>query len=204
MAKVYVTRVLAQQALDLLRSQAEVTVWPDPDQPPPHAEIVRQVREADGLLCLLTDRIDAEVMDAAARLKIISTCAVGYDNIDVAAATARGLLVCNTPGVLTEATADLTWALLLATARRVTEAERYLRAGKWKSWSPQLLLGLELHGATLGIIGFGRIGQAVARRAQGLRDACLIPRAHTASPRPSRNWGPSTRTWKRCCRSRIS
>jgi len=174
MPKVYVTRPIAEQALDMIRRQAEVTLWSDPDRPPPHAELVRGVRDADGLLCLLTDQVDAEVIAAGERLKVISTHAVGYDNIDVAAATARGIPVCNTPGVLTEATADLTWALIMAAARRVTEAERYLRAGKWKSWSPQLLLGLEVHRATLGIVGLGRIGQAVARRARGfdLRVLC--------------------------------
>jgi len=180
-SKVYVTRPIAEEALALLRSQAEVALWPDPDVPPPHEEIVRQVREADGLVCLLTDRIDAEVIAAGERLRVISTVAVGYDNIDVAAATARRIPVCNTPGVLTEATADLTWALLMAAARRVTEAERYLRAGRWKSWSPQLLLGQDVHGATLGLIGLGRIGQAVARRARGFAMRVLY---HSATRKP--------------------
>ncbi len=181
MSKVYVTRPIAEEALALLRSQAEVALWPDPDVPPPHEEIVRQVREADGLVCLLTDRIDAEVIAAGERLRVISIMAVGYDNIDVAAATTRHIPVCNTPGVLTEATADLTWALLMVAARRVTEAERYLRAGRWKSWSPQLLLGQDVHGATLGIIGLGRIGQAVARRARGFAMRVLY---HSATRKP--------------------
>lgn len=165
--RVYITRPIAEEAVALVRAVAEVTVWPEAEVPAPPEEILRQVREADGLLCLLTDRIDAALIAAGARLRVISTCAVGYDNIDVAAATARGVLVCNTPGVLTETTADLTWALIMAAARRVAEGDRYLRAGKWKSWSPQLLLGQEVWGATLGIIGFGRIGQAVGRRARG-------------------------------------
>jgi len=165
--KVYVTRPLADQALAELREEAEVTVWPDPEAPPPHEEMVRSVREADGLLCLLTDSVDAEVIAAGKRLRVISNCAVGYDNVDVAAATARRVMVCNTPGVLTETTADLAWALMMAAARRLCQADRYLRAGRWRSWSPQLLLGQDVYGATLGIIGFGRIGQAMARRAQG-------------------------------------
>jgi len=187
-SKVYVTRPMAEEALALLRSQAEVALWPDPDLPPPHEEIVRQVREADGLVCLLTDWIDAEVIAAGARLRVISTVAVGYDNIDVAAATARRIPVCNTPGVLTEATADLTWALLMAAARRVTEAERYLRAGRWKSWSPQLLLGQDVYGATLGLIGLGRIGQAVARRARGF-DMRVLYHSATRKPEVERELG---------------
>jgi glyoxylate reductase len=179
---------MAEEALALLRSQAEVALWPDPDLPPPHEEIVRQVREADGLVCLLTDWIDAEVIAAGARLRVISTVAVGYDNIDVAAATARRIPVCNTPGVLTEATADLTWALLMAAARRVTEAERYLRAGRWRSWSPQLLLGQDVYGATLGLIGLGRIGQAVARRARGF-DMRVLYHSATRKPEVERELG---------------
>jgi len=165
--KVYVTRLIAEEALAAVRAAAEVTVWPEPDLPPPHEVIVREVAGVDGLLCLLTDRIDAEVIAAGENLQVISNFAVGYDNIDVAAATGRGILVCTTPGVLTETTADLAWALLMAAARRVGEADRYLRAGKWRSWSPQLMLGHDIHGATLGIVGLGRIGQAVARRAKG-------------------------------------
>ena len=167
MDKVYVTRLIAEEALAAVRAAAEVTVWPEPDLPPPHEVIVREVAGVDGLLCLLTDRIDAEVIAAGENLQVISNFAVGYDNIDVAAATGRGILVCTTPGVLTETTADLAWALLMAAARRVGEADRYLRAGKWRSWSPQLMLGHDIHGATLGIVGLGRIGQAVARRAKG-------------------------------------
>jgi glyoxylate reductase len=167
LGKVYITRPIAEEAVEMIRSHADANIWPQPEVPPPHDEIVRQVRDADGLLCLLTDPIDTEVIAAARKLRVISTYAVGYDNVDVAAATARGILVCNTPGVLTETTADLAWALIMAAARRISEADRYLRAGRWQSWSPQLLLGQDVFGATLGIVGFGRIGQAVARRAQG-------------------------------------
>lgn len=167
MARVYVTRAIADEALARIRAEAEVSLWPDRDAPPPREVLLREARGADGLLCLLTDDVDAEVIEAGERLRVISNYAVGYNNIDVAAATARRILVCNTPGVLTETTADLAWALLMAAARRVVEGDRYLRAGKWRSWSPQLMLGQDVHGATLGIVGFGRIGQAVARRARG-------------------------------------
>jgi glyoxylate reductase len=165
--KVYVTRPIAEEALAMLRREAEVILWPEPEVPPSHDEIVRGVAEAEGLLCLLTDPIDREVIEAGRRLRVISTYAVGFDNIDLAAASARGILVCNTPGVLTETTADLAWALMMAAARRIPESDRYVRAGRWRSWSPQILLGHDLHGATLGIVGFGRIGQAMARRAVG-------------------------------------
>lgn len=166
--RVYITRPVAEKAVEMLRGVAEVSIWPEPDVPPPYEVVTEAARESDGLLCLLTDRIDAGLMDAAAgRLRVVSTCAVGYDNIDVPAATARGIMVCNTPGVLTETTADLAWSLIMSAGRRIVEGDRYLRAGKWKSWSPQLMLGQDIHAATLGIIGFGRIGQAVARRARG-------------------------------------
>jgi len=166
-AKVYVTRPIAEEALASIRAEAEMELWPDPDAPPPRDVLLREVRSVDGLLCLLTDPIDAEVIQAGERLRVISNYAVGYDNIDVPAATARGILVCNTPGVLTETTADLAWALLMAAARRLIEADGYLRAARWRSWSPELMLGQDVHGAALGIVGLGRIGQAVARRAQG-------------------------------------
>jgi glyoxylate reductase len=166
-AKVYVTRPIAEEALASIRAETEMELWPDPDAPPPRDVLLREVQSADGLLCLLTDTVDAELIQTGERLRVISNYAVGYDNIDVPAATARGILVCNTPGVLTETTADLAWALLMGAARRLVEADGYLRAGRWRSWSPQLMLGQDVHGATLGIVGFGRIGQAVARRAQG-------------------------------------
>ena len=167
MNKVYITRPLAEEAISTIRAEAEVVVWPEPERPPGRDALMEQVRGVDGLLCLLTDRIDAEVIGAADKLRVISNYAVGHDNIDVAAASARKILVCNTPGILTETTADLAWALIMAAARRVVQADGYLRAGKWQSWSPQLMLGQDIHGATLGLVGLGRIGQAVARRAKG-------------------------------------
>lgn len=164
--KVYVTRKIPQSALDLLKD-FEVSVFSEEDEVVPREVLLREVRQADGLLCLLTEKIDRELLDAAPRLKIVANMAVGYDNIDVPACTERKVLVTNTPGVLTEATADLAFALLLATARRIPESERFLRDGKWKTWSPMLLTGQEVYGATLGILGLGRIGSAVARRAKG-------------------------------------
>jgi glyoxylate reductase len=164
--KVFVTRIIPEKGLALVRDFCDADIWQD-ELPPPHDEIIRRVKDVDGLLSLLTDKIDASVMDAAPHLKVISNMAVGVDNVDVASATARKLPVGNTPGVLTDATADHAFALLMSAARRIVEAEKFLRAGKWKTWGPQLLLGSDFVGATLGIIGFGRIGQAVAKRAQG-------------------------------------
>jgi glyoxylate reductase len=164
--RVFVTRRLPGDALDRLAQHAEVDLWPG-DLPPPYDELHRRTAAADALICLLTDRIDAALIDAAPRLRVISAVAVGYDNIDLAAATARAIPIGNTPGVLTETTADLAFALMLAVARRITEADRFVRDGKWQTWDPDLLLGYDVYGATLGIIGYGKIGQAVARRAAG-------------------------------------
>jgi glyoxylate reductase len=164
--KVFVTRLIPEKGLALVRDFCDADIWPD-EVPPSRAVILERVRGADGLLSLLTDTIDSEVMDAAPRLKVISNMAVGVDNVDVTAATARKLPVGNTPGVLTDATADMALALLMAAARRIVEGEKYVRDGKWTTWNPRLLLGADFVGATLGIIGFGRIGQAVAKRARG-------------------------------------
>lgn len=164
--RVFVTRRLPGGALERLALETKIDLWPG-DMPPPHATLVEHASEADGIICLLTDRIDAALLSATPRLRVISNVAVGYDNIDVVAAAARGIAVGNTPGVLTETTADLTFALILAAARRVVEGDRFVREGSWQTWDPSLLLGHDVHGATLGIIGFGKIGQAVARRAQG-------------------------------------
>jgi glyoxylate reductase len=165
--KVFVTRIIRDEGLDLVGEACQMDIWLD-ELPPSREALMEHVCGVDGLLCLLTDRIDAEVMDAAgAGLRVISNHAVGFDNIDVAAATARGIPVGNTPGILTDATADMTFALMMAAGRRVVEAEKYLRQGKWKTWGPSILLGVDFAGATLGIVGYGRIGQAVARRASG-------------------------------------
>jgi lactate dehydrogenase-like 2-hydroxyacid dehydrogenase len=166
MAKIFVTRQIAPEALDLIAAQADLRLWEE-DRPIPRDVLLREVADVDGLLTMLTDRIDGELLDAAPNLKVVSNMAVGYDNIDVPACRARGVAVGNTPDVLTEATADLAWALLLSAARRLPEGERYVARGQWKTWSPSLLLGTDVYGKTLGIIGLGRIGAAVARRAAG-------------------------------------
>ncbi len=163
---VYVTRRIPDAGLDRLRDACRVVLWED-ELPPPYEVLREETARADGLLCLLSDRVDAALLDAAPGLRVISQMAVGYDNIDVRAATARGLPVGHTPGVLTETTADFAFALLMAAARRVSEGERFVRAGRWRTWGPTLLMGQDIHGATLGIVGMGRIGQAMARRASG-------------------------------------
>ncbi len=161
------TRIIPNKGLDIVRDFCEVDLWQD-ELPPSRDEMLKHVQGVDGLLSLLTDRVDGEVMDAAGeQLKVISNHAVGFDNIDVQAATARKIPVGNTPGVLTDATADFAFALLMAVARRIPEAERYVHDRKWKTWGPMLLLGADIKGTTLGLVGFGRIGQAMARRASG-------------------------------------
>ena len=166
-SRVFVTRIIRNKGLELVKDNCQADIWPE-ELPPGRETLLERVRGVDGLLCLLTDRIDGEVMDTAGPgLKVISNHAVGFDNIDVAAATERGIPVGNTPGILTDATADMAFALMMAAGRRVVEAEKFLRAGKWKTWGPSMLLGVDFAGATLGIIGFGRIGQAVAKRATG-------------------------------------
>jgi len=164
--RVYVTRLLPKGALDRISSFCDAKVW-DGELPPPRNVLMENVTEADGLLSLLTDKIDAELMSNAHKLRVISNCAVGFDNIDISEATKRGIIVGNTPGVLTDTTADFTFALILSAARRVVEGDKVVRAGKWETWGPMILLGLDVHGATLGIIGLGRIGVAVAKRAKG-------------------------------------
>jgi glyoxylate reductase len=165
--RVFITRAIPDKGLDIIKDFCDVGLWLD-ELPPGREDLLQRVRGIDGLLCLLTEKIDAEVMDVAGpQLKVISNFAVGFDNIDVHAATVRKIPVGNTPDVLTDATADLAFALMMAMARRIPEAERYVHEGKWKTWSPMALLGVDLKGGTLGLIGFGRIGKAMARRASG-------------------------------------
>ncbi len=165
--KVFVTREIPERGLSKIREHFEVDLWTD-EAPPPKDVIIERVRDVDALVSLLTDPIDAEVFDAAPKLRIVSQYAVGYDNIDIEEATKRGIYVTNTPGVLTETVADFTFALMLAVARRVVEADRYVREGRWKvAWHPLMMLGSDVYGRTLGIVGMGRIGSAVARRAKG-------------------------------------
>ena len=185
MPRVFVTRELPGDQFAALRSdpQFQLDIWPG-DFPPPREDLLDRVRGIDGLLCLITDRIDAAVLAAAgAQLRVVSQMAVGVDNVDVAACTARGIPVGNTPGVLTETTADIAWALILAAARRVVESAEFVKRGDWKTWGPLLMAGVDVHDRTLGVVGFGQIGQAVARRAQGFGMRTLY---WNRTPRPER------------------
>lgn len=171
--KVFVTRELPPTAFKRLAEHCEAEVWEE-FLPPDYAVIRDKIGGLDGLLCLLTDLIDAPLMDAAPQIKVISNLAVGYDNIDIAAASQRGIPIGNTPGVLNETTADFAFALLMATARRIPEARQYIQDGNWLTWHPTVLSGQDVFGATLGIIGCGRIGAAVMRRAQGFDMRVLV------------------------------
>ncbi len=172
MARCFVTRALPGPALDRLRARHEVEVWPE-RLPPPYEDLAARAAGAEGLLTLLTDRVDAALIEHCPGLRAISNYAVGYDNIDVEAAAARGIAVGNTPDVLTEATADLTFALLLAAARKLPEAMSAVARGDWVTWEPGRFLGASVDGAVLGIVGMGRIGRAVARRAAGFEMTVL-------------------------------
>lgn len=165
--KVFVTRQIPEKGFELVKDFCDVDLWTG-DMPPSRDELLQRARGMDGVLSLLTDSIDGEAMDAIGpQLKVISNFAVGFDNIDIAAATARKIPVGNTPDVLTDATADFSFALMMSAGRHILEGDRYVREGKWKTWNPMLFLGMEMKGATLGLVGFGRIGKAMARRAVG-------------------------------------
>ena len=167
MSKVHVTRPIPQAALDFLRNEGLDVTCPTEDGLPDRDEMLRSVEDADAVLSVLTERIDVEVFQRAARLKVVSNMAVGFDNIDVREATQRGIAVCNTPGVLTNTTADFAWALLMAVARRVVECHQFVEDKHWQWWGPKLMMGADVHHKTLGVVGYGKIGQAVARRAKG-------------------------------------
>lgn len=182
--RVFLTRLILDSGLELVRDFCDAEVWPE-ELPPSRQEILKHVLGVEGLLCLLTDRIDEGIMEAAGPgLKIISNHAVGVDNVDVAAATARGIPVGNTPGILTDATADMAFALLLAASRRVVEGAHLVKAGGWKTWGPGFMLGADLAGSTLGIVGYGRIGRAVARRASGFGMRIIFTDPSPAQPEP--------------------
>jgi len=179
--KVYITRELPERGLNIIRKYFDVEVWPD-YAPPPKSVIIDEVKDVDALGSLLSDKIDIEVFNAAAKLKIVSQLAVGFDNIDITEATKRGIYVTNTPEVLTDTTADFAWSLLMAVARRIVEADKYVRTGQWKvSWHPAMLAGRDIHHATIGVVGAGRIGYAVAQRAKGFDMKILF---YDVVPRP--------------------
>lgn len=174
MSKIVVTRMIPESGIMMLKERCDVTIWPN-ELPPNREELLEMVKGADGILSKLSDKIDAEVLDAAGpQLKVVANYAVGYDNIDLNAAKLRGVKVGNTPGVLTETTADLAWALLMAASRRIVEGHQYVLDGNWKTWGPRLLQGYDLYGKTLGIVGFGRIGKAMARRGKGFNMKVLF------------------------------
>jgi glyoxylate reductase len=180
--RVFITRPIAEAAMRRLAESARVDLWDD-EMPPPHDELLARCRQADAVLSMVTDRFDAALLDSLPRLGAISNLGVGVDNIDLAAATRAGVAVGHTPGTLTETTADLAFALLMAAARRIAEADRYVRAGRWKTWGPKVMLGRDVYGATLGIIGWGAVGQAVARRAAGFGMRVLyLPGPHQPAP----------------------
>jgi glyoxylate reductase len=163
---VYITRRIPTEAVDVLRGVAEVRQW-DNDDPIPRDVLLRDAADAEALFPMITERIDDEMLDHAPRLRIVGNMAVGYDNVDVAACTRRRVLVTNTPDVLTETSADLAFALIMSIGRGIVQGDRYVRRGEWKIWGPLLHLTPDIHSSTLGIVGLGRIGQAVARRARG-------------------------------------
>jgi glyoxylate reductase len=179
--KIYVTRELPERGLKIIKQHFETDVWPE-YAPPPKKTIIEKAKNVDALATLLSDKIDAEVYNAAPKLKIVSQLAVGFDNIDHAEATKRGIYVTNTPEVLTDTTADFAWALLMAVARRVVEADKYVRTGQWKvGWHPAMLTGRDVFGTTIGIVGAGRIGYAMAKRALGFDMKVLF---YDVIPRP--------------------
>ena len=187
--RVLVTRVIPDEGLDPVREACDVDLWTE-ELPPPRDELLRRVAGMDGLLSLLTDRIDDELLDAAGpQLKVVSNFAVGFDNFVVPEMSKRGVIGTNTPDVLTDTTADLAFALLMAAARRVPEAVDYVRDGHWKTWGPMLLMGVDIHGATLGIVGFGRIGREVARRGRGFGMDIVYHDVHPASPEDEADLG---------------
>jgi glyoxylate reductase len=165
--KVYITRKIPDEIVEKIKQSCDVRMWEDMDKPVPRDMLEKEITDVDGLFCLLTESIDRDLLEKATQLKVISNMAVGYNNIDIEAAKEKGITVTNTPGVLTETTADLTFALLMATARRLLESSDYLRTGKWQTWSPMQLTGQDIYGSTIGIIGMGRIGAALAKRAKG-------------------------------------
>ncbi|WP_187445893.1 2-hydroxyacid dehydrogenase [Bacillus infantis] len=171
--KVYITRKIPDEFMAKIKSECDVKVWSEEDIPVPRDILEAEIAEIDGLLCLLTENIDESIIEKASHLRVISNMAVGYNNIDIEAAKNKRITVTNTPGILTDTTADLTFALLMAASRRIIESNEFLKMGKWKTWSPFQLTGQDVYGATLGIIGMGRIGEALIKRAKGFSMNCI-------------------------------
>ncbi|ASI98651.1 glyoxylate reductase [Thermococcus celer] len=194
--KVLVTRRIPENGLELLREHFDVEVWED-EREIPREVLLERVRDVDALVTMVSERIDAELMDSAPKLRMVANYAVGYDNIDVEEATRRGIYVTNTPDVLTNATADFAWALLLATARRLVEADAFTRSGEWKrrgvAWHPLMFLGRDVYGKTIGIVGLGRIGKAIARRAGGFGMRILY-NSRTRKPEAEKELGAEFRS----------
>lgn len=183
----FVTRLLPQPVMDAIPRHYRVLVE-SADRPSTADELRHGLSQSDAVICTLADRIDSSVLSHTTKLKIVANYAVGYNNIDLSAAAQRGIIVTNTPDVLTDATADLTWALLMAVARRVTEGDAWIRSGTWTGWTPTQMLGADITGKSLGIIGMGRIGQAVAQRATGFRMSVLYAGRHAVSSPPGLSW----------------
>lgn len=190
--KVYATHPLFEEARNILDANCDVEFWTDSERPP-REEVLRRVKDKEGLVCLLTEKINEELLRAAPKLRIVANVAVGYDNIEVDACTRRGVAATNTPGVLDETTADFAWTLLLAVARRLSEGEALARSGNWKGWNLDQLCGADVWGKTLGIVGFGRIGRAVARRAFGFQMKVIYTDAVRATEDAERSFNAEFR-----------
>jgi len=186
--RVFVTRVIPDAGLSLLRERCDVEVWPH-DRPPSRDELIERAGDKDAIVCLLTEKIDADVLGALPGVKIVANVAVGFDNLDVAAGTKAGVVMSNTPGVLDDTTADLAFALLMSAARRIPEGDRLMRAGGWGGWGIMQMLGRDVHHATLGIVGFGRIGRGVAKRARGFSMDVVYHDGIRATPEVERELG---------------
>lgn len=180
--KVYITRQIPQAARDIIAAACDYTQWESEAQPVPREILLRAIADVDGVFTLITDRVDAEFVAAAPRCRVVANMGVGYDNVDLEALNARQILLTNTPGVLTETTADLAWALLMAAGRRIVAGQKLIEAGQWTHWSPFFMVGQDISGAVLGIVGAGRIGSAVARRAQGFNMRIIY---HNRRPNPT-------------------
>ncbi len=180
--QVYIGRQLPQEAVDIVAAACDYRMWEQAEVAVPRDVLLREIADADGFLAMLSDRVNGELLDAAPKLRVVANMAVGYDNCDVPAMTARKVLLTNTPGVLTETTADLAWALLMAASRRIVEGQKLIEADQWKSWSPMFMVGQDIYGATLGVIGAGQIGSAVARRGVGFGMNILY---HNRKPSPA-------------------